>query len=156
MDIRDEPEPEELAIGRDQLAQIVVLARAVDAQVPSENPDDGSNPSDDRGVSALEVQRDNALARELSNEIIDLNIDAQVDLVALAWMGRGDFDTLEEARVEARSRREGPTARYLLGMPLLGDLLEAGADAVGVNLTEDEVKILHNPAGEAPAEDDRS
>jgi hypothetical protein len=133
-----------------------LLARAVDAQVPSENPDDASNPGDDRGVSALESDQDNALARELSGAIAGLNVDAQVDLVALAWIGRGDFDNLEEARAEARGRRQGPTSRYLLGMPLLGDLIEGGADAVGVNLTDDEVEILHNPAGEPPAEDDRS
>jgi hypothetical protein len=41
-------------------------------------------------------------------------------------------------------------------MPLLGDLLEQGADMLGVNLTHEEQIGLHNPITETPAEDDRS
>ncbi len=154
MAIRDEPDPVTLALSRDQLAEIVVLARAVDAQVPTETPDDGSNATDDRAVSALESG--NALTHELVAAIRSLNEDAQVDLVALAWIGRGDFDALDEARAEARGRRECPTSKYLLGMPLFGDYLEEGAASVGVNVTAEETEIVHNAAGEPPAEDDRS
>ena len=38
----------------------------------------------------------------------------------------------------ARQRHNGPTARYLMGMPQLGDYLEEGAAALGGNLAEDE------------------
>ena len=47
------------------------------------------------------------------------------ELVALAWLGRGDYtlETWEEALDTARERHNERTAAYLMGMPLLPDLL---------------------------------
>jgi hypothetical protein len=56
--------------------------------------------------------------------------DEQCELVALTWVGRGDF-TAEEwdaAVAQARERRVGPTSTYLLGIPLLASHLESGLD----------------------------
>ena len=52
--------------------------------------------------------------------------DKQVDLVTLAWLGRGDgsledWNKLRDEAVRAHNRR---TASYLLGMPLLADYLD--------------------------------
>jgi hypothetical protein len=154
--VREDPDQPTLAISRDALAAIIVLARAVDAEVAPTGLEDGSNASDDRDVAALEDTPDNPMRAELAGMIAAQNVDAQVDLVALTWIGRGDFEDLAKARQEARSRREGPTARYLLGIPLLGDYLEEGADAVGINVTEEETSQLHALGGEPPAEDDRT
>ena len=54
--------------------------------------------------------------------------DEQCELVALCWVGRGDFspDEWEDAVAEARSRRQGSTAEYLIGTPLVSDYLEEG------------------------------
>ncbi len=69
---------------------------------------------------------------ELRELIEDLNVDEAAGLVALAWVGRGDFDAedFDQAVEEARERAVGSTAKYLLGMPLLADYLEAGLDAL--------------------------
>jgi hypothetical protein len=49
------------------------------------------------------------------------------------WVGRGDYDPSEweEAVNEARRRGNRRTAKYLLGMPMLGDWLEQGLEAIG-------------------------
>jgi len=63
---------------------------------------------------------------ELRNIIRELNEDEQIDLVALAWLGRGDgdLDTWNELRNEATAAHNRRTASYLLGMPLLASYLE--------------------------------
>jgi len=55
-----------------------------------------------------------------------LNEDEQIDLVALAWLGRGDgtIDDWAELRAEAARAHNKRTAAYLLGMPLLADHLD--------------------------------
>jgi hypothetical protein len=136
-----EPDPAEtLEISLATLAYLVLKARAFDAQAGISDPDEASNPSDDRAVSVLEGQSDDPTADELAAAISALSQEEQTALVALAWIGRGDFEAVEwnDAKTLARERREGPTARYLMGMPQLGDYLEEGAAALGVSLTADE------------------
>lgn len=131
---------ETLDIPRDTLAYLIVEARAFDAQAPMLEPGEESNPSDDGAVGVLEARSDDPTAAELAAAIDGLSDEEQTALVALTWVGRGDFDATEwdEAKRMARERRTGPTRRYLLSIPLLGDYLEEGAAALGVNLTEDE------------------
>lgn len=158
--IRKDPFPDmpELQVSRDQLAQIIVLARAYDVQVAPSDPDSGSNASDDAAIDALEDTRDNTTALELRAAIASLDEDARTELVALTWIGRGDYEAGDwsDAVVSARERKEGAVSRYLMGMPLLGDLLEEGADAIGINLAAEETAAIHAPGGEPPAEDDRT
>lgn len=56
-----------------------------------------------------------------------------VDLIALAWVGRGDYDKEGwlEAKALARERHKRHSADYLMGMPTLGDYLEEGLDTLG-------------------------
>ena len=65
------------------------------------------------------------------------------DRVALTWVGRGDFaaEEWDDALTAARDRRTGPTADYLLGVPLLGDLLEEGFTALGYSCEDYELPI---------------
>lgn len=81
-----------------------------------------------------EEESEDLTARELKALINDLNVDEAAELIALAWIGRGDYDATEWADVvaEARERGRGKRAsKYLLGMPMLGDWLEEGLEALG-------------------------
>jgi len=60
------------------------------------------------------------------------NVDEQIDLVTLAWLGGGDgdLDSWDELRSEARTHNNH-TAAYLLGTPLLADYLEDALSQFG-------------------------
>ncbi|MBF9029605.1 DUF3775 domain-containing protein [Rhodobacterales bacterium HKCCE3408] len=75
----------------------------------------------------------------LRTVIEDLNEDEQAELVAIMWIGRGSFeaDDFDEAIRTAKSEATIPTADYLLGTPHLADHLEAGIEALGIDLDED-------------------
>ena len=148
MTIRDDPEPpEDFPLDRETLAFIILKARAFDALVPSDDPTDASNAPDDRAVDALEDERDNPVGRELRAKIAGLNDDSKAALVALTWIGRGDYEPDEwpDVFTAARERSDAPTTRYLMGIPLLGDLLAEGASALGISVTDEEVSALSNP-----------
>jgi hypothetical protein len=71
--------------------------------------------------------------QQIRGVINGLNVDEKADLVAMVWIGRGDFEVSEwpVAHRRAVERATGSTARYLLGIPNVGDLLEEGLAAMG-------------------------
>jgi len=145
---RDVPEPPaDFAIDRETLAYIVLKAKAFDALLEADDPSDGSDSVDDRFVDALEDERDNPVQRELRSAIASLDVDAKATLVALTWLGRGDYDAGEwrEALTTARERAKNSTARYLMGVPLLGDYIEDGADKLGINLITEQKDGMGDP-----------
>ncbi|WP_417769535.1 DUF3775 domain-containing protein [Stappia sp.] len=79
-----------------------------------------------------EEESDDLSVEELLELIEDLNVDEAAELVALVWIGRGDYDAdeLNQAVGEARDRALRSTANYLIGMPLFADHLEAGLEAL--------------------------
>ncbi len=148
MATRELPEPPaDFAVDRETLAYIVLKAKAFDGLVASDDPSDGSDAVDDGFVDALEDEADNPVQRELRVAIRQLSEEAKVTLVALAWLGRGDYEASEwrEALAAARERGEASTARYLMGMPLLGDYIEDGADELGINLISEQQEALGDP-----------
>ncbi len=83
-------------------------------------------------------------AQELGEFIGGLNDDEKANLVALAWVGRGAFEPedFNEAVATAFAEATTPTAHYLMGMPHLAENLEAGLDAMGVDVGEAEEDFL--------------
>ena len=83
-------------------------------------------------------------AAELRAFIEGLNEDEQAHLVALAWVGRGAFEAedYQEAVDTAFAEKSTPTADYLMGMPHLPENLEAGLEAMGVDVSDAEEDFL--------------
>ncbi len=134
----------ELSISPEKICFIVVKGREFDAKDAQTIPDSGSNASDDHMYSVLEDNPDDPVEEELTSFINDLNEDEQVDLVALAWLGRGDGTIADWAdiRAEAARSRNGKTADYLLGLPLLPDYLEEALSLFGMSCSEFELGHL--------------
>lgn len=91
-------------------------------------PEDPSNPGDDWGHQILADHASDFTYLELKTTIDDLEPDQQVTLIALMWLGRGDYDLKdwESALFDAQDSWNNRTAEYLIGTPLLADyLLEA-------------------------------
>lgn len=69
---------------------------------------------------------------ELKSVIEDLEPDQQVRLVALMWLGRGDFDLDDwnQALSRAGEAWNERTAEYLVHTPLLADYLRNGLELI--------------------------
>jgi len=128
----------ELTIAPDKLRFIIAKAREFDVKDVATGSDEASNATDDAMLSVLEDRADDPVVRELSGFINALTEDEQIDLVALAWLGRGDgtLEDWDELRAEAARAHNNRTAAYLLGKPLLSNHLEDALSELG-NPVED-------------------
>lgn len=131
-------EEAELTVSTGTVCTIIMLAREYDVKDEASEPDPGSNPADDRSMAVLEEHEDDPVEEELVGLISSLGFDEQVDLVALAWLGRDqhgpeDWSTVRQEAIDAHNPR---TASYLCGMPLLADYLAEGLSVLGLSCDE--------------------
>jgi hypothetical protein len=124
-----------LQIATEKVQYIITLARDFDAKVA---PWETSEEREDDVEAILEDSPDDPYEAQLRTFIDELNIDEQVSLVALMWIGRGTYEAedLEEAMSTARSERVNETSAYLLGVPLLSDYLTDGLEKLGISIEE--------------------
>ena len=127
-----------LTISPETVGYIIIKAREFDAKDEASEPDPGSNPADDKETAVLEDHPDDPVVDELTALIDALSEDEQVDLVALAWLGRGDYtaDDWTSVREDAARAHNRRTAGYLLGIPQLGDFLEEGLALLGYSFAD--------------------
>ena len=88
----------------------------------------------------LEFGASNPTYQELTDAIDSLSDRERVELLALTWLGRGDYtkewrEILEEAH-RVHDERE---TQYLVGTPLLADYLEEALSQLGYSLEEFEI-----------------
>jgi hypothetical protein len=137
---REAPTPA-LSISPEKVSYIIAKAREFDVKDVVTDPDSGSNAADDAMLSVLEDHKDDPVVAELRAAIFALNVDEQIDLVTLAWLGRGDggVEDWDDLRAEAARVHNRRTASYLLGIPLLSDYLEEGLSQLGIAYDEGSV-----------------
>jgi hypothetical protein len=132
----------ELTISPEKVAFLIEKAREFDVKEGNSDPDSGSNGADDEMIDVLEDNGRDPVQRELTGFIDALTEDEQVDLVALVRLGRGDgtIEEWKELRREAtEGRSAGATSSYLLGDPMLGDLLAEGLAGFGLSWTDERI-----------------
>ena len=134
----------ELNVSAEKVCYIIVKAREFDAKVEPVEPNPGSNPVDTDEREILEDYADDPTQAELRAAIDTLNDDEVIDLIALAWLGRGDFEKNEwpQAKELARERHRRHSANYLVGIPALGDYLEEGLSMLGHSCEDYEINRL--------------
>jgi len=115
------------------VCQIVERAREFQAQEAVVLPETLFSPSDDKALEALAGFADDLTYQEVRHAIEDLEPDQQIVLVALMWVGRGDFEVEDwDAAIEAASDNwTERTAEYLLATPLVADYLIEALDLHG-------------------------
>ncbi|MGC2411003.1 MAG: DUF3775 domain-containing protein [Methyloceanibacter sp.] len=135
---------ETLTISSEKVCFIIVKAREFDAKDAVTEPDPASNPTDDKETAVLEDHEDDPVLEELTSLINSLSEDEQIDLVALAWLGRDDYSANDwsTVREEAARAHNENTASYLLGTPLVGDLLEEGFSMLAIPARNSEGAVL--------------
>jgi len=133
-----------VTINPEKVCFIVIKAREFDEKTDPSDENPGSNPGDDMSVEILEDLPDDPTFVELTGAIDALNEDEGLELIALAWIGRGDFEPeqWDEALAAAREVPEKRIAAYLTQMPLLGDYLEEGLAKFDISCTEFEINRL--------------
>ncbi len=122
-----------LNIDLDTIQFIIDKAREFHVKEGVSIPEEPTSPTDDWARQVLADHVDDATYGELVATIDDLEPDQQIELVALMWLGRGDFDIedWDEAVAEAGRARTARTADYLIATPLLPDYLSEGLDLHG-------------------------
>ena len=132
----------ELTIDPDPVRLFVLKAKAVSAalnhdyEAGAEHEVEIDHDAHDthRHDGLAEEEEEDLTAEELRALINDLNVDEAAELIAIAWIGRGDFEIGEWTEAVAQARERGHRRRassYLLGLPMLGDWLEEGLEAIG-------------------------
>jgi len=120
----------ELNLNRDTVRFIIDAAREFHAREDVSFPDDEDDNDDGWWQQMATDFSEDTYYQELKNTINDLEPDQQVSLVALMWVGRGDY-TLDEWREAVEFAEENwtaQTAEYLIGTSLLADYLEGGLE----------------------------
>lgn len=117
-----------LVIAPEKVFFVIDKARQFEVEDILADPD-----ATDRDETAAGSVAIDPIRVELRNYIREMNEDEQIDLVALAWLGRGDgdLDTFTDLRDQATAAHNRRTASYLLGMPLLAAYLEDAMAAFG-------------------------
>jgi len=110
-----------------------IVSKAHQFEMEASEPDLISDLEDDDAGEGR-VGRDTDLT-ELSGFISDLNVDEQIDLVALMWLGRGDgdLDSFRDLRNEAADAHNNRTAAYVLGTPMFADYLDEAMSMFGLS-----------------------
>ncbi len=133
-----------LSISTDKVGYIIIKAEEFDVKVAPDELEEGSNPSDDQDVAILEDEPDDLTEQELRDALEGLNQDELLDLIALTWIGRGDFTAKDwdRARGQAREMRHQHVPSYLIETPLLADYLKEGLSSMGYSCADVEFEHL--------------
>src|SRR5271170_7428801 len=91
----DDEAPVELNISVEKIRDIVLLAREFDFTEFPDEPDPGEEPDAIADPETVLDDGEDPTEAELREIIDDLNEDELIDLIALVWVGRGDFDRAE-------------------------------------------------------------
>ena len=128
----------ELLTPLETLCRLIIRARELEAQVPAQDPDEDADNVDDfddegegEALSVLEDELNSGVEEEVQATLDDLADDQLAETLALAWVGRGTYDSSEWEDAYAEANELNPDERIdeLMDMPLLASHLEAGLAA---------------------------
>lgn len=114
-----------------------IIAKARECQVKEQVtiPDTQDGSGDDWAMQVLADHSDDMSLQEIKAAVEDLSPEQQAELVALMWLGRGDYalEEWDEASSEALEQYldKENTVQYLLSHPMISDHLEEGLIAQG-------------------------
>ena len=127
----------ELRISTDKVCAFIEAAREVAGKVPSTAGDRTTTGDDSRLVTLDEPEGDgegeDGRRREMVEFVAGLNVEEQADLLALIWLGRGDYDISEwdDALTEAEARIAARDPDFMIGDAALPEYLGGGLEAFG-------------------------
>ena len=116
-----------------QTYQAEGLMPVEDDEVVDSDPGDDPIPDVDAIVEEAENPHEDVLDDELEGLIDGLNVDARHDLLALIWVGRGDYDASDwsQARKAAREAEPFNVTDYIEELQSGANYIENALDAMG-------------------------
>lgn len=122
-----------LDVNPETVCRLIDLAREFHAQEAVTIPEEPGSPADEWASDILAAHADDPALEEFRAIIADLDPDQQQQVVALLWIGRGDFsiDEWDEVLAQAADAWNERTADYLISHPMLADYLTEGLELHG-------------------------
>ena len=123
----------ELRISIEKVCAFIEAAREVAGKVPSTAGDRTTTGDNRARVTIEDYPGEDERRREMIDFVAGLNVEEQTDLLALIWLGRGDYDLAEwdDALVEAEARIAARDPDYMIGDASLPEYLGGGLEAFG-------------------------
>lgn len=133
-----------LTIRLDVICYLIVKTREFEAKMEPEVPDPGDNPIDDADRQILFDHPDDPTFQEIRAALESLGDEERSEILALAWLGRGDYTAKEwkQALADARADPDDQRCEALLGMTLLPTFLEEGLSMLGYSCSDIEREHL--------------
>lgn len=122
-----------LDVNPENVCRLIQLAREFHAQDAVIIPDEPGSPADDWPTRILDTYPADTTLAEFRTIVTDLDRDQQIQVVALLWLGRGDYEVEDWDALlqDADDAWTTYTADYLIAHPLLAEYLTDGLDLLG-------------------------
>ena len=123
----------ELRISVEKVCDLIETARELAGKVMPTTGDRTTTGDNSKLVTIEDYPGQDSRRQQAAEFIAGLNVDEQTDLLALIWLGRGDYDIADwdAAVAEAEARIVARDPDFMLGDPALPDELGAGLEAFG-------------------------
>jgi hypothetical protein len=123
----------ELRISTEKVCDFIEAAREVAGKVPSTAGDHTTTGDDSKLVTIEDYPGEDDRRQQMVEFVGGLNIDEQIDLLALIMLGRGDYDIAEWdiAVAEAQGRIAARDPDFMIGDAALPEYLGDGLEAFG-------------------------
>lgn len=120
----------EIELNRDTIQFIIEKVREFQTRDDVSFDDEPDSDDEDWSSEISSSYAEDPYFQELKTTIEDLEPDQQMSLVALMWLGRGDFSVDEWNAVlrQAEDSWNDHTAEYLIGTAMLADFLSEGLE----------------------------
>ncbi|MGD2083651.1 MAG: DUF3775 domain-containing protein [Chromatiales bacterium] len=117
-----------LNVSPETICYLIAKAREFEAKEQVVIPEEPFTPTDDWALQVLADHMDDMTIAEVRTILEDMDDQQRAEVVALMWLGRGDYDIeeWEQAVEDALDSQTERTAEYLLAHPLVADHLEEG------------------------------
>lgn len=122
-----------LEVNPETICRLIDLAREFHGQGEVLIADEPENPTVEWPIETLAAYAEDPILEEFRSVLEGLPPDQQQQVVAVQWLGRGDYDLdqWDEAVAYAEECWTETTADYLIAHPLLADYLSEGLDLLG-------------------------
>jgi hypothetical protein len=121
----------ELRISTEKVCDFIEAAREVAGKVPSTAGDHTTTGDDSKLVTIEDYPGEDDRRGQMVEFIAGLNVDEQIDLLALIMLGRGDYDIADwdVAVAEAQGRIAARDPDFMIGDAALPEYLGDGLEA---------------------------